>query len=100
MKLFSLLFVACGSFGLAAAFSPKASFGVSSRYTTRTFMQGNQMESYLDSLDASKAVILECDNEGCDMVEATHDDEGWHYGDGHSAQKDAEIVMLEKEDTE
>jgi len=69
-------------------------------FSSTSSTPGNQMESYLDSLDASKAVILECDNEGCDMVEATHDDEGWHYGDGHSAQKDAEIVMLEKEDTE
>mmetsp|Transcript_15254 Transcript_15254/g.44268 ORF Transcript_15254/g.44268 Transcript_15254/m.44268 type:complete len:103 (-) Transcript_15254:365-673(-) len=102
MKLSSSLFllaVAARPSGWAAAFSPRSP---SRMTTTRTFMQGKQMESYLDSLgnDASHAILLECDNEGCGMVEADHDNEGWHYGEGHSAQKDIQVVMLEKEDTE
>mmetsp|Transcript_12438 Transcript_12438/g.23389 ORF Transcript_12438/g.23389 Transcript_12438/m.23389 type:complete len:110 (-) Transcript_12438:217-546(-) len=109
MKLLSSVsMIVFGLLGSAAAFSSPSVFGISrvtSRpTTTKTFQTDQGMINHLEQNgeDVVRAVLLECDQEECTMVDATHDSEGWHFENGLPAGKEtrSEILMLDIDDTE
>ena len=58
------------------------------------------LEKYGD--DAETAVFVNCDEEGCELVEGQHDRDGWHFqSKGEtSADQESHMIMMRMEDTE
>jgi len=74
-----------------------------------TFSDPDTFNYAADLVDATRVIVLDCDNNGCDMVDGTKDGSGWHYTNrvsgemtqpGSSPDRRAKILMMEIEDIE
>eukprot|EP00586_Coscinodiscus_wailesii_P001195 CAMPEP_0172485330 /NCGR_PEP_ID=MMETSP1066-20121228/13361_1 /TAXON_ID=671091 /ORGANISM="Coscinodiscus wailesii, Strain CCMP2513" /LENGTH=102 /DNA_ID=CAMNT_0013250543 /DNA_START=65 /DNA_END=373 /DNA_ORIENTATION=+ len=102
MKLISFLMITS-----ASAFAPsKLSTSRLSSSTTSRFGVDPNIVHHLEEHgnDAASAVFISCDDEGCEMVEGTHEHDGsWHFdAKGPASPQDGKsrVLMMVMDDDE